>query len=321
MREQKFDCVVLDLQAARHLRLRAAGRRSSSDARLREMPIVVFTGRDLTQEEEAELRQQRQEHRAEGRADRPERLLDETALFLHRVIADLPEAKQRMIETLHDSDEPLRDRKVLVVDDDVRNIFALNSLLERHGMNVISATNGQDAIELLDSNPRPVAGPDGRHDAGDGRLRDHAAHPRDSRVPHAADHRADRQGHEGRPREMPGGRRFGLRGQAGEHRAAAVAGTDVAAADEAPMAPADAGGQYPAGRRPAGAASVLRAILEPLGQNLVAVQLRPRCARSADAAGFRGDPARCEHAGHGRLRDRGADPRSSALRNARRSSS
>ena len=66
----------------------------------------------------------------------PERLLDETALFLHRRISDLPEAKQRMIEKLHDSDEPLRDRKVLVVDDDVRNIFALNSLLERHGMNV-----------------------------------------------------------------------------------------------------------------------------------------------------------------------------------------
>ena len=64
----------------------------------------------------------------------PERLLDETALFLHRVITDLPPAKQRMIETLHQSDEPLQDRKVLVVDDDIRNIFALNSLLERHKM-------------------------------------------------------------------------------------------------------------------------------------------------------------------------------------------
>jgi len=83
----------------------------------------------------------------------PERLLDETALFLHRDVSQLPVAKQRMIEKLHDSDEPLRDRKVLVVDDDVRNIFALNSLLERHGMNVITATNGQDAIKLLDGNP------------------------------------------------------------------------------------------------------------------------------------------------------------------------
>jgi CheY-like chemotaxis protein len=80
----------------------------------------------------------------------PERLLDETALFLHRVIADLPESKQQMIETLHRSDEPLQGRKVLVVDDDIRNIFALNSLLERHSMEVISATTGQDAISLLE---------------------------------------------------------------------------------------------------------------------------------------------------------------------------
>ena len=64
----------------------------------------------------------------------PERLLDETALFLHRVIADLPPAKQQMIESLHESDEALHGKKVLVVDDDVRNIFALTSLLERHGM-------------------------------------------------------------------------------------------------------------------------------------------------------------------------------------------
>jgi CheY-like chemotaxis protein len=81
----------------------------------------------------------------------PERLLDETALFLHRVIADLPATKQRMIETLHESDEALQGRKVLVVDDDVRNIFALNSLLERHEMEVISATNGQDAIKLVEN--------------------------------------------------------------------------------------------------------------------------------------------------------------------------
>jgi CheY-like chemotaxis protein len=81
----------------------------------------------------------------------PERLLDETALFLHRVIDTLPAAKRRMIETLHQSDEPLRGRKVLVVDDDVRNIFALNSLLERRGMTVISASNGMKAIELMES--------------------------------------------------------------------------------------------------------------------------------------------------------------------------
>jgi CheY-like chemotaxis protein len=81
----------------------------------------------------------------------PERLLDETALFLHRVIADLPDSKRKMIEALHESDEPLTGRKVLVVDDDIRNIFALNSLLERHNMEVITATNGQEAIKLVES--------------------------------------------------------------------------------------------------------------------------------------------------------------------------
>jgi CheY-like chemotaxis protein len=112
----------------------------------------VFTGRELTQEEEAELRRRAKSIVLKG-VQSPERLLDESALFLHRRISDLPEAKQRMIEKLHDSDEPLRDRKVLVVDDDVRNIFALNSLLERHGMNVVTATNGQDAIRLLEQHP------------------------------------------------------------------------------------------------------------------------------------------------------------------------
>ena len=113
---------------------------------------MVFTGRELAAEEESELRKSAKSIVLKG-VQFPERLLDETALFLHRVVADLPRAKQRMIEKLHESDEPLRGRKVLVVDDDVRNIFALNSLLERHGMNVITATNGQDAIKLLESNP------------------------------------------------------------------------------------------------------------------------------------------------------------------------
>jgi CheY-like chemotaxis protein len=80
----------------------------------------------------------------------PERLLDETALFLHRVVADLPTEKQQMIRSLHESDDALRGRKVLVVDDDIRNVFALNSLLERHEMQVINASNGYEAIDLLE---------------------------------------------------------------------------------------------------------------------------------------------------------------------------
>ena len=81
----------------------------------------------------------------------PERLLDETALFLHRVVEDLPEAKRRMLERLHGSMEALRGRKVLVVDDDVRNIFALATVLESQEMDVLSATNGRQAIDLIKS--------------------------------------------------------------------------------------------------------------------------------------------------------------------------
>jgi CheY-like chemotaxis protein len=83
----------------------------------------------------------------------PERLLDETALFLHRTINDLPPAKQHMLNRLHRSDEDLVGKRVLVVDDDVRNIFALSSVLERRGMEVLTATTGREAISLLESTP------------------------------------------------------------------------------------------------------------------------------------------------------------------------
>jgi len=83
----------------------------------------------------------------------PERLLDETALFLHRVVADLPQEKQRMLERLHSSDEDLVGKTVLLVDDDARNIFALSSVLERRGMDVLTATTGNEAIALVESKP------------------------------------------------------------------------------------------------------------------------------------------------------------------------
>ena len=107
----------------------------------------------------------------------PERLFDETALFLHRVVADLPADKQQMLERLHNSNEALRGRKVLVVDDDARNIFALTTMLENHDMEVISATNGRQAIELIESTPGPEHRADGHHDARNGRLRNDARNP------------------------------------------------------------------------------------------------------------------------------------------------
>ncbi len=149
MRARAFDCVVLDLRLPDMSGFELLAQ-VQQDVKLRDTPIIVFTGRELSEQEETELRRKAKSIVLKG-VRSPERLLDETALFLHRVIADLPPAKQQMIETLHESDEPLTGRKVLVVDDDIRNIFALNSLLERHNMQVITATNGQEAINLVES--------------------------------------------------------------------------------------------------------------------------------------------------------------------------
>src|SRR6188768_323133 len=150
LRDGSFDCVVLDLHLPDTSGFALLGEIQQLP-QLRELPVVVFTGRELTEQEDAVLRQKAKSIVLKG-VRSPERLLDETALFLHRIVADMPPAKQRMIENLHRSDEPLHGRKVLVVDDDVRNIFALNSVLERHKMDVVSATTGQDAINLLEQN-------------------------------------------------------------------------------------------------------------------------------------------------------------------------
>ena len=140
------------------------------------MPIVVFTGKELTAEEEARLRVVAKSIVVKD-VQSPERLFDETALFLHRVVSELPQAKRDMIDRLHGSNDVLRHRKVLVVDDDVRNIFALTSVLENHEMEVLSATNGRQAIENYRKHAGSQRRADGHHDAGNGRLRDDAGNP------------------------------------------------------------------------------------------------------------------------------------------------
>ena len=114
--------------------------------------MVVFTGKELTTEEEGKLRTAAKSIVLKD-VQSPERLLDETSLFLHRVIADLPEGKRKMLDRLHGSAEVLRHRKVLVVDDDARNIFALTTILENQEMEVLSATNGRQAIVLIKATP------------------------------------------------------------------------------------------------------------------------------------------------------------------------
>ncbi len=149
--EQPFDCMVLDLRLPDMSGFEVLERLRETPS-LTELPVVVFTGKELTSEEDARLRTLARSVVVKG-VESPERLLDETALFLHRVIADLPPQKQRMLERLHNSDDALINKKVLVVDDDVRNIFALSSVLERRGMRVLTAGTGREAISMLESTP------------------------------------------------------------------------------------------------------------------------------------------------------------------------
>jgi CheY-like chemotaxis protein/signal transduction histidine kinase/HAMP domain-containing protein len=151
MRQEPCDCVVLDLRLP-DLSGFEVLEEIRSDAVLADVPVIVFTGRELTVDEESRLRSIARSIVVKG-VESPERLLDETSLFLHRVITDLPEDKQRMLERLNSSDEALVGRTVLLVDDDARNIFALSSLLERRGTKVLTATTGSEAIQLIEAQP------------------------------------------------------------------------------------------------------------------------------------------------------------------------
>jgi CheY-like chemotaxis protein/signal transduction histidine kinase/HAMP domain-containing protein len=149
--QQAFDCVVLDLRLPDISGFDVLERLGDT-AGLGDLPVVVFTGKELSPEEDARLHSLARSVVVKG-VESPERLLDETALFLHRVVADLPAEKQRLLDRLHHSDDALVGKKVLVVDDDVRNIFALSSVIERRGMTVITAGTGREAISKLESTP------------------------------------------------------------------------------------------------------------------------------------------------------------------------
>jgi len=151
MLDKSFDCVVLDLRLPDMTGFELLEKVHAEQA-LADLPVVVFTGKELTAEEQMRLKGMAKSIVLKD-VQSPERLLDETALFLHRVVTDLPEDKQNMLERLNGSNEILRGRKILVVDDDARNIFALTSLLENQEMDVISATNGRSAIDIINKSP------------------------------------------------------------------------------------------------------------------------------------------------------------------------
>ncbi|MEH1870803.1 response regulator [Nostoc sp.] len=151
LRSHHFDCMVLDLGLPDMTGFTLI-EQIKQEPRLLKLPIIVYTGKELSRQEETQLR---------GLAETiiiknvrsPERLLDETALFLHRVQANLPPPKRQMLEQLHQNDPVLANRTILIVDDDLRNIFALTSFLESYQMQVLFAENGRDGIEKLQTNP------------------------------------------------------------------------------------------------------------------------------------------------------------------------
>jgi signal transduction histidine kinase/DNA-binding response OmpR family regulator/HAMP domain-containing protein len=148
---KNYDCIVLDLGLHDMSGLELL-EKMRSDLSMSQVPVIIYTGKELSKTEEAELRQLAQTIIIKD-VKSPERLLDETTLFLHRVESALPPEKQRLLDQLHRSDPNLAGRKALVVDDDIRNIFALTSILERYEMDVQYAENGHDALKMLNENP------------------------------------------------------------------------------------------------------------------------------------------------------------------------
>lgn len=150
LREKHYDCMVLDLMLTDITGFDLLDQ-IRDDEDLKDLPIIIYTGKDLDKQEETRLRKYAESIIIKD-VKSPERLLDETTLFLHRVEADLPEDKRRILQKLHNKEELFEGKKILLVDDDVRNVFALSSVLEGYRMNVIYAENGREALDMLKEN-------------------------------------------------------------------------------------------------------------------------------------------------------------------------
>ncbi|WP_097093495.1 response regulator [Novosphingobium sp. Chol11] len=154
---ETFDCMVLDLNLPDASGLDLLERLSADEA-VGFPPVIVYTGRDLAPEEEMRLRRYSKSIIVKG-AKSPERLLDEVTLFLHQVVSDLPEPQQALIAKSLNRDAALDGREILVVEDDIRNVYALTSIFEPHGAKVRIARNGREALQTLDEAARGLSDP------------------------------------------------------------------------------------------------------------------------------------------------------------------
>lgn len=146
-----FDCVILDLSLGDMTGFDLLRTLRDSDS-IQTPPVIVYTGKELTREEHKELSEYAEGIVIKG-ASSPERLLDEVSLFLHSVETSLPPDQRKIIRMLHDTDQPLQGKKILMVDDDLRNTFALSKVLKQHGLVVTLADNGQMALDRLEEDP------------------------------------------------------------------------------------------------------------------------------------------------------------------------
>lgn len=147
-----FDCMILDLGLPDMTGFELLEKLEASPAAKRP-PTVIYTGKELTSDEVRELGRYTANVVIKG-ADSPERLLDETSLFLHLIESSLPKEQKKMLRMLHDSEQLLHDRTVLLVDDDLRNSFALSKILKKAGLSVVMAENGQAALNTLEENKK-----------------------------------------------------------------------------------------------------------------------------------------------------------------------
>ncbi len=151
LKKKRYDCIVLDLKLP-DISVADLLEAIQGFDLTRDVPVIVYGSGELPQQEQERLKSLALKGIVKE-VRTPERLLDETALFLHRVVSKLPEERRQMLEKLYLSADSLAGKKVLVVDDDVRNIFALTAVLERHKMAVFSAESGRAALEELGKNP------------------------------------------------------------------------------------------------------------------------------------------------------------------------
>ncbi len=151
IRTKAFDCLILDLGLPDMSGVDFLSTMKEDDL-ITELPVIVYTGKDLTGEEQAIINEYAEKIIIKG-AKSAEKLLDETTLFLHRVEENLPEEKRKMIRKIHSRESVFKNKTVLVVDDDMRNVYAVTSVLEERGLNIVAAKDGNDGVEVLKNNP------------------------------------------------------------------------------------------------------------------------------------------------------------------------